>query len=190
MVAASFAVALSWHSSWHSSWHRCGIRRSIVVAFVVASLWHSSWHLCGIRCGIVVAFVVASSGHSSRHHSIISLHPRHAPPGTQACAFDIKAFHRTCPVLPDHKPFLVVQSNGLFLLKHCYPFGARPASSDAGQICRAVVNIWNAETANDADIKGYEDDLSSLRFPNTDGPFRPIARRMVLHPPLCLSIIA
>jgi hypothetical protein len=26
--------------------------------------------------------------------------------------------------------------------------------------------------ANDADIKDYEDDLPSLRFPNTNGPFR------------------
>jgi hypothetical protein len=176
-IVVAFVVA----SLWHSSWHRCGIRRCIVVAFVVASLWHSSWHRCGIRRGIVVAFVVASLWHSLWHRCGIhrgirrgiiasaSLHSRQAPPGTQACAFDIKAFHQTCPVLPDHKPFLVVQFDGLFSYSTTVTLSApAQAISSAGQICRAVVDIWNTETANDADIKGYEDDLSSLRFPNTD----------------------
>jgi hypothetical protein len=154
------------------------------VAFVVAFVAFVVAFCCGIHPDTVVAFVPTSSWH---HRGIrwgfmasASLHPRqisHAPPGMQACTFDIKAFHRTCPVLPDHKPFLVVQFNGKFLLDHCYPFGAHPASSNAGQICRAAVDIWNTETVEDADIKGYEDNLSSLQFPNTDSPFHEGAHR-------------
>ncbi|KAF7325222.1 hypothetical protein MKEN_00566500 [Mycena kentingensis (nom. inval.)] len=94
-----------------------------------------------------------------------------APPGTQVCPFDIKSFHRTCPVHPAHKPFLVVEFEGMFWLDHCHPFGARPASSNTGQICNAVVDIWQAETAPDADEEKYEDDLSVFRFPNESGPF-------------------
>ncbi|KAF7323827.1 hypothetical protein MKEN_00604000 [Mycena kentingensis (nom. inval.)] len=94
-----------------------------------------------------------------------------APPGTQVCPFDIKSFHRTCPVHPAHKPFLVVEFEGFYWLDHCHPFGARPASSNTGQICNAVVDVWRAETTPDADEEKYEDDLSVLRYPNEIGPF-------------------
>jgi hypothetical protein len=144
----------------------CGIVvASVAVAYCCGILWHyllwhPFWHCCGIHLW---------------HHipSILTCKPQisHALPGTQVCTFDIKAFYRTCPVLPDHKPFLVVQFDSQFLLDHCYPFGTHPVSSNTGQICCAVVDIWNAETVVDADIKGYEDNLSSLQFPNVDGPF-------------------
>ncbi|KIJ97633.1 hypothetical protein K443DRAFT_105324, partial [Laccaria amethystina LaAM-08-1] len=62
-----------------------------------------------------------------------------APPGTQACTLDIAKFHRTCPVLPSHKPWLVVQGRpNEFLIDHVHPFGAACASSNAGMIANAV----------------------------------------------------
>jgi hypothetical protein len=86
----------------------------------------------GICCGIVVALL----WHSLWHHSIISLHPRqisHALPGTQACTFDIKAFHQTYPVLPDHKPFLVVvQFDSLFLTRPLLPIRHPPSEQQRG----------------------------------------------------------
>jgi hypothetical protein len=84
----------------------------------------------------------------------------------QACAFDIKVFHRTCPVLPAHKPFLVVQYEGKFRLDHCNPFGLGSASSSAGQICNALIDIWQVDLGEDADAKKYEDDCPLIRYPD------------------------
>jgi hypothetical protein len=84
--------------------------------------------------------------------------------------FDIKAFHRTCPVLPAHKPFLVVGFDGGYYLDHCYPFSASSASSNAGQICNAIVDIWKAEMKDDRDSLKFEDDLNTLRYPYTEDP--------------------
>ena len=92
-----------------------------------------------------------------------------APPGTVACAFDIKAFYWTCLVLPDHKPWLVVSISNIFWIDHDYPFGTRSASSNSGQTGSAVIDIWSAE---DIDITfKYEDDMSQLQFPFETGPF-------------------
>lgn len=67
-------------------------------------------------------------------------------PGTQACSFDIAKFHRTCPILPDHKPWLVVQGRpGEFGIEHCNPFGLGSASSNAGAVGSATVDIWVKE---------------------------------------------
>ena len=86
-----------------------------------------------------------------------------------ACAFDIKAFHRTCPVLLDHKPWLVVSISNRFWIDHDYPFGTGSASSNSGQTGSAVVDIWSAE---DTDITfKYEDDMSQFQFPFETGPF-------------------
>jgi hypothetical protein len=103
------------------------------------------------------------------HELTCSLQVAQAPPGTQACAFDIEAFHRTCPVLPDHKPFLVVCVNGMFYIDHTHPFGARSASSNSGQIGNATVQIWKAEGVDE--LFKYEDDFNQLRLPVSDGPF-------------------
>jgi kynureninase len=46
----------------------------------------------------------------------------------------------------------------LFYLDHCYPLGAS-ASSNAGQICNAAVDIWQAEVDRETVIKKYEDDI-------------------------------
>ncbi len=94
-----------------------------------------------------------------------------APPGTHACTLDIEKFHRTCPVAPDHKPWLVVQGQpGDFFIDHCHPFGAACASSNAGMIANAAVDIWMAEGIKP--ILKYEDDLNIFRYPLTGGPFR------------------
>jgi hypothetical protein len=93
-----------------------------------------------------------------------------APPGTQACTFDIEKFHRTCPVLPDHKPWLVVQGKpGEFFIDHTHPFGAACASSNAGMIANAAVDIWIAEGVGP--ILKYEDDLTVFRTPTPDGQY-------------------
>jgi len=91
-----------------------------------------------------------------------------APLGTQACTYDIEKFHRTCPVLPDHKPWLVVQGKpGEFFIDHTHPFGAACASSNAGMIANAAVDIWTAEGIGP--ILKYEDDLTVFRTPTSDG---------------------
>ena len=93
-----------------------------------------------------------------------------APLGTQACTFDIEKFHRTCAVLPAHKPWLVVQgSPGDFYIDHTHPFGAVAASSNAGMIGNAIVDIWQAEGVRP--ILKYEDDLKIFRYPVTSGKF-------------------
>jgi hypothetical protein len=93
-----------------------------------------------------------------------------APPGTQACSFDIEAFHRTNPVVPDHKPWLVVQGlNNEFYIDHVHPFGASSASSNAGMVGNAIVDIWMSEGVGP--IAKYEDDFSIYRSPVPDGPF-------------------
>ena len=109
--------------------------------------------------------------------SIILAHSRfllfqvaNAPPGTQACTFDIEKFHRTCPVLPDHKPWLVVQGlSNDFYIDHTHPFGAAAASSNAGMIGNAIVDIWQAEGVRP--ILKYEDDLKIFRYPVASGLF-------------------
>jgi hypothetical protein len=94
----------------------------------------------------------------------------HAPTGTQACTFDIQKFHRTCPVIPAHKPWLIVQGfHDEFYVDHCHPFGAAAASSNAGMIGNAIVDIWQAEDVKP--VLKYEDDLKVFRSPVESGPF-------------------
>lgn len=87
-----------------------------------------------------------------------------APPGTEACTFDIAKFHRTCPVSPHHKPWLVLQGRpGSFYIDHVHPFGASSASSNAGMIANAMVDIWRREGVDP--IFKYEDDINVFRLP-------------------------
>ena len=88
---------------------------------------------------------------------------------TVACAFNIQAFHHTCPVLPHHKPWLVVHVDDGFWIDHNHPFGMGSASSNSGQIGNGVVDIWDTEDT-DANFK-YEDDLSQFQIPSACGPF-------------------
>src|SRR6187551_1783883 len=86
------------------------------------------------------------------------------PEGHQACSKDIEKFHRTCPVLPHHKPYLVIQGrDGEFYIDHCFPFGATSASSNSGMIANALVDIWIALEVEP--ISKYEDDLNMGRSP-------------------------
>ena len=89
-----------------------------------------------------------------------------APPGTQACTFDIAKFHRTCPVIPAHKPWLIVQgTSGQFFVDHVHPFRSTAASSNAGMIGNVIVDIWQALGVKPT-LK-YEDDLKIFRQPFT-----------------------
>ncbi|KAJ2911307.1 hypothetical protein MD484_g9107, partial [Candolleomyces efflorescens] len=93
-----------------------------------------------------------------------------APPGTQACTLDIAKYHRTCPVNPSHKCWLVVQDpDGMFIIDHVHPFGCTCASGNTGMIGNAAVDIWRAKRV--APVLKYEDDLSVFRIPNPDGCF-------------------
>ncbi|PPR01940.1 hypothetical protein CVT24_001279 [Panaeolus cyanescens] len=92
-----------------------------------------------------------------------------APPGTEACTLDIEKFHRTCPALPHHKPWLVVQGrSGEFYIDHCLPFGAACASSNAGMIANALVDIWTAKGYRP--VLKYEDDIQVFRMQSTSQP--------------------
>lgn len=58
-----------------------------------------------------------------------------------------------------------------FYIDHNHPFGARPASSNAGQIANALVDIWSAKLGDDGLLFKFEDDINCFRFPNKSGPF-------------------
>jgi hypothetical protein len=127
----------------------------------------SDWDLASL-------LLLSSSFSPPHHHSpITSFQVANALPGTQACMFDIKAFHCTCPVLLDHKPFLFVHFDAMFHLDHCHPFGTSLAGSNTGQTCNTLVDIWKAEIGKDGDIKKYEDNLPIIQYP---GLLRPSTR--------------
>ncbi|KAF7303601.1 Reverse transcriptase/ribonuclease H [Mycena indigotica] len=87
-----------------------------------------------------------------------------APPGTQAMVLDIAKFHRTCPILPAHKRWFVLQGPEGFYIEHCCPFGCASSSSNAGLIGSAIIDIWQA--LGFAPANRYEDDILSLRYPS------------------------
>ncbi|KAK2464053.1 hypothetical protein APHAL10511_003923 [Amanita phalloides] len=80
---------------------------------------------------------------------------------------DITKFHRTCPILPDHKLWFVVRGSKGFFIDHACPFGCSSASSSAGMISNAAVDIWEAEGVRP--ISKYEDDLAVFRSPIAGG---------------------
>ena len=59
--------------------------------------------------------------------------------------------------------------SGEFFIDHTHPFGAACASSNAGMIANAVVDIWTAEGIGP--ILKYEDDLTVFRIPTSDGQY-------------------
>ncbi|KAJ3495910.1 hypothetical protein NLJ89_g10560 [Agrocybe chaxingu] len=102
--------------------------------------------------------------HTYLKHCAYQSHSQDASalPGTQACTLDIAKFHQTFPVLPDHKPWLVVQGwLEDFYIDHTNPFRAACASSDAGMIANAMVDIWVAEGI--WPILKYEDNLNCFQ---------------------------
>jgi hypothetical protein len=58
---------------------------------------------------------------------------------------------------------------GEFYIDHVHPFGAASASSNAGMISNAFVDIWIREGVEP--VLKYEDDISVYRMPVPDGPF-------------------
>ena len=58
---------------------------------------------------------------------------------------------------------------GSFFINHSHPFGAACASSNAGMIANAIVDIWEGEGV--FPIPKYEDDLKVFRIPTSTGTF-------------------
>lgn len=81
---------------------------------------------------------------------------------------DIVKFHRTVPVLPDHKPFLVVcDERGKFWVDMCDCFGLASASSCSGMISAAVRDVLFAKGI--FPVAKIEDDLAVFRTPLNPG---------------------
>ncbi|KAL1745837.1 hypothetical protein HDZ31DRAFT_16510, partial [Schizophyllum fasciatum] len=85
------------------------------------------------------------------------------PEGTLACSFDLASFHRTIPVHPDHKPYLVFQIDGRFYYPHTNSFGMMLASSHAGQVGEPIRQHLEFEGL--APTQRYEDDLQASVTP-------------------------
>ncbi|KAF7323828.1 hypothetical protein MKEN_00604100 [Mycena kentingensis (nom. inval.)] len=95
-----------------------------------------------------------------------------APAGTLACSFDFESFHRTVPVHPAHKPYIVFKVGDKFIIDHDHCFGLRSASSNAGQPGNATVRIWNIRIGDDGTVLKFEDDMAGFQFPLPDpAPF-------------------
>ncbi len=77
---------------------------------------------------------------------------------------DIAKFHRTCPILPAHKQYFVVQGSNGFFIDHCCPFGCASSEGNAGSIANAAMDIWEKEKVAPA-VK-WVDDLNVFRFPS------------------------
>ncbi|KAF7304606.1 hypothetical protein MKEN_01174500 [Mycena kentingensis (nom. inval.)] len=87
-----------------------------------------------------------------------------APEGTQGMTLDIAKFHRTCPILPEHKRWFVVQDSRGFYIDHNCPFGCASSSSNAGRIAMAVMDIAKARGVEP--LNRYEDDFLAACFPS------------------------
>ncbi|KAF7327364.1 hypothetical protein MKEN_00314000 [Mycena kentingensis (nom. inval.)] len=88
----------------------------------------------------------------------------HAPADTTACSFDLKSFHRTIPVHPLHKRFIVFKYRGKYYIDHCHPFGLASASSNAGQVGGAIGRIWTRRMEKQGLARRFEDDFSKFVF--------------------------
>lgn len=91
------------------------------------------------------------------------------PPGTQAATFDIDSAYRNIPILPDHKPFLVIQVHPhQFFIDHVCPFGPASGPGLQAQIMDAIVDILLrlGFGGSQGDVKVWVDDLISFRFPS------------------------
>ncbi|KAF7300881.1 Reverse transcriptase ribonuclease h [Mycena kentingensis (nom. inval.)] len=86
-----------------------------------------------------------------------------APEGAQGMTLDIAKFHRTCPILPEHKRWFVVQDSRGFYIDHNCPFGCASSSSNAGRIAMAVMAITKARGVDP--LNRYEDDFLAIRSP-------------------------
>ncbi|KAF8662740.1 hypothetical protein AX14_007017 [Amanita brunnescens Koide BX004] len=73
---------------------------------------------------------------------------------------DIAKFHHTCLILLDHKPWIIIQGSRGYFIDHACPFGCSSASSNAGMISNAAIDIWEAQGVYP--IMKYEDGLLSV----------------------------
>ena len=87
-----------------------------------------------------------------------------APPGAQAATLDIDAAFRNIPILPAHKPYIVIQGReGEFFIDHVCPFGISSGPGVQGEVMDAVVDIL--ERHNIKPSEKWVDDLFNARFP-------------------------
>jgi len=91
---------------------------SYTLYYSILTIYNSQFTIHNSQSTILNSqFSILNSPNALLHQIVL------APSGTQACTFDIAKFHRTCPVLPDHKPWLVVQGRphccGQLILQGC-----------------------------------------------------------------------
>ncbi len=87
-----------------------------------------------------------------------------APPGTQVAILDIDAAFRNIPVLPAHKPFLIIQCReGDFYIDHVVPLGVASGVGLQGRVMDALVDIL--ESLDIRPNMKWVDDLWNMRYP-------------------------
>lgn len=133
-------------------------------------------HMCRIRQGLMppryFRRALAHAAQGRAFHCSSAVHRRHSIyRGHGAPCFVTRSrqrprvrkhAHLTSRCFTAPVPFLVVSFDGGFLIDHCHPFGATPASSNSCQIGGSMKGIWNAETGSDTETFKYEDDLCIL----------------------------
>ncbi len=83
-------------------------------------------------------------------------------------SLDIDAAFRRIPVLPVHKPYIVVQCRpGEFYIDHVVPFGITSGTGVQGAVMDAIVDILDARGWGPN--KKWVDDLNNFRFPKGAG---------------------
>lgn len=76
---------------------------------------------------------------------------------------DIAKFHWTCPILPDHKPYFMVQESKGFFIEHACPFGCSFSESNAGSIANVMMDIWFPSAVDPHSSFLYEYDMQSAK---------------------------
>lgn len=81
---------------------------------------------------------------------------------------DIDSAFRRIPILPAHKPFLVVQAKeGQFFIDHVCGFGVASGCGLQGAVMDPFVSL--IEARNWGINKKWVDDLNNIRFPSSEG---------------------
>ena len=87
-----------------------------------------------------------------------------APPGTQMAILDIDSAFRNIPVVPEHKPYLVIQcEDGQFFIDHVVPFGVTSGVGLQGSVMDALVACLNK--LGMGPNEKWVDDLANFRYP-------------------------
>ena len=72
------------------------------------------------------------------------------PPGTQGVCPDISKAYQNSPILPKHKPYILVKWNGDIYVKHCAVFGLAPSGGIQGTVADVLINVFNFHGIKDA----------------------------------------